>query len=576
MRPAKSVIAAGVIYCCIALFHIPDSIFPHGFDKDAPAQLVSLTLAAAVYLVYIALHYSQFSFASTAIRIGLALPLAVAVSTITSGNIVGSIIGDSGRFVGSLSTWALLVIAVFHGKFSQLEFRDLLKFYVGAVQLVVLAGLAQHLHLIELPGDQGVASTLGNSDFFAAFVATSLPLLILLAIDANQRTKIILSAFALLDIYMLKIAGPLQSWVDIALILVALFLFAARKYIPRVSISLNKRTYLATFAIVIWAEFIFLMPFLGKSIPVLGNDMQVKIRGNFWITGIRQFIEHPIFGVGPDQYGNYFEKYRTLSDVQQFPNILSNDAHSASVQTLATLGLVGTLAYIALIALVVRSLLILWDTRTENRKVLAAFSLYLFIYLTNSFISPITLAHKYLMWAVCGYLVGRVYRLKKSSRSRAPLALWTIPVIFVLVAGVFTDAQIRYLSTMEKYAADNAALIPYRHSIWLPCFMYADAEQAVANNYGSDYLLRMAQAQSSNNPRCMRALTTQAQLAVDHDDLRALLPLLKRLEDVAPWRATTISAQMFYANRTGNSALKETLQLRMKELGLVYVPGRLG
>jgi hypothetical protein len=33
----KAVLLAGIAYIAIALFHIPDGIFRHGFDKNAPA-----------------------------------------------------------------------------------------------------------------------------------------------------------------------------------------------------------------------------------------------------------------------------------------------------------------------------------------------------------------------------------------------------------------------------------------------------------------------------------------------------------------------------------------------------------
>ena len=123
---------------------------------------------------------------------------------------------------------------------------------------------------------------------------------------------------------------------------------------------------MGTFALIIWAEFIFLVPFLGSWIPVLGNDIQVKIRSNFWLAGVRQFFDFPILGVGPDQYGSYYEKYRTLEDARAYEKILSNDAHSASVQTLATLGIVGTLAILILVAILVRSLMIQWDSKPEH------------------------------------------------------------------------------------------------------------------------------------------------------------------------------------------------------------------
>lgn len=575
--PSKAVLLTGFAFLFVATFHVPVGVFPHGFDKTAPAQLVAIAIVAAIYSIYIAVNISQFQFSRKLKRLILGLLGALISSALLSGNIIGSFIGDTGRFVGVISSISLLLVAIFHTRFTHFNFKQLVALYISVVEIVVLIGLVQRWDFIELPGDNNLTSTLGNVDFFAALVGTSFPLFIYLAVQASKRIQLALLGAAILNLYALKLAGPLQAWVDVALIIFITTVAFLVRNMRRPEVSLNKRTYLATFGIVIWAEFIFLMPFLGKMIPVLGNDMQVKIRANFWIAGLRQFFSHPILGVGPDQYGSYYEKFRTIDDVKNWPNVLSNDAHSASVQTLATLGIVGTLLYLALIALVIRALLIMWDGRIYPRKAVAALALYLFIYLTNSFISPITLAHKYLFWSVCGYIVGQVYLNKVEKSSQLERAIFIIPAISLLAfSTLFSTAHINYLSAMEKYAADNSAKIKYQYNAMLPCFMYGDAQLLVDGNFGKDAQLQRANLLLDNNPRCVQALTFLAAYYSDRDDTNALGPVLTRLDDAAPYRATTIQYEMFYANRTGNSALAERIGKRMKELGLVYVPGRLG
>ena len=392
----KTLVLSGLAYIAIAIFHIPDSIFRHAFDKDAPAQFLSLLVIAAGYSIYIAIKSHRFRFPRIVSMGAAALVMTQFASLVMSGNLIGSLVGDAGRFVGTASTIALLVVSIFHSQFSLAAFTTVMRYYIVAVELVCFIGIAQHFNLIELPGDQGVASTLGNTDFFAALIGTTLPLLIFLALQSSRRTRILLALSAVINIYALYLAGPLQGYLDIAFVIAGIAIFAVRRHIPRPQWSLNARTYLGVFALVIWIEFIFLMPFIGDFIPVLGNDVQVKIRSNFWLAGMRQFFSHPFLGVGPDQYGNYYEQYRTLDDIQKYTNILSNDAHSASVQTLATTGILGALAFLALLALVIRSFLILWDSQKINRRALYLLGLFFFIYLTNSFVSPITLTHKFL------------------------------------------------------------------------------------------------------------------------------------------------------------------------------------
>lgn len=563
----------------MAIFHIPDGLFRHAFDKDTPAQFFSLLLIASGFALFIIFKRARFRFSKLPVIGAIALVLTQLISTLQSGDILSSLLGDSGRFVGSVSALALLTVAIFHSQFQVRSFFTLLAFYIAAVESVVFIGIAQHFKLVELPGDQGISSTLGNSDFFAAFVGTAFPLLALLAVRLSVRGRVLISALALINTLALSWAGPLQAYVDIAFTLLGLSLFTVRRFIPRPRWTLNARTFLAGFAVVIWAEFIFLMPFLGNKIPVLGNDPQVKIRSNFWLAATRQFTDRPFFGVGPDQYGNYYEQYRTFDDVVRFPNILSNDAHSASVQTLATLGIFGTAAFLFLITLVARSLLILWDSQKIRRSYTFILGLYIFVYLTNAFISPITLTHKFIFWAICGFIVGQVYRFPtRQSLSNLRLALAASVAFIALLAAliVSTFGQALYLVNIEKYAKDNSAVSTYNSPFILPCFAYFDAELLMVHTRGDAAAIEFAQKKIEKSPRCAAATISLARTAANNDNLPELKIYLDRLLTIAPYRSDTLSLAMYYANRTSDSALKAVIEGEMKTLGLIYIPGRLG
>jgi O-antigen ligase len=576
LRKQRSLIFAAFGFLLLAVLHIPDNLFRYAFDKNAPVQFTLLTLLSGAFLIIIALKAERFRFQRIVVYAVLALLIVQLISTFLSGNVIGSLYGDSGRFVGFFSALALVIVAIFHTQFHLENFMRLLWGYLIGVEVVVLLGLAQHFDLIEFPGAHGVASTFGNTDFFAAFVGTSYPLLILLALKATPRTRILLAALSLLNFSALYFAGPLQGYVDIALTIMGASIFLIRKRIPRFNWSLNIRTFLGTFAVIIYAEAIFLMPFLGDKIPVLGNDIQVKIRGNFWIDAVRQFFAHPFFGVGPDQYGNHYEQYRTLDDLKAYPDILSNDAHGAAVQTLATLGIFGTLAYIFLLAIVIRSILILWDSRKIDRKVTFLLGLYIFVYLSNSFISPITPAHKYLFWAVLGFIVGQVYRVKgaasKGKTGTRIAALIALPAV-VISTGLFVAGQANYLMNVDKYGRDNSILINYTPSSVLPCFMYFDAEFLMLEKQGNEAVLDLAANELKDNPRCVAANIVKAKYAINTNDLATLRTYAYYLHKIAPARGKSIEIGMYYASKAGDVALATSIQKVMKDLNLIYVPG---
>lgn len=563
----------------MALFHIPDGLFKYAFDKNAPAQFLMLLVIAAIYSAFIAFKSERFHFPKFIVYSALGLLVTQLASLIMSGNILGALIGDAGRFVGTASTIALLVVSVFHAQFKFDAFVSLVKYYVVAIELVCIVGIAQHFNIVELPGDQGVSSTLGNSDFFAAYIGTTLPLLLLWGICASRRTQIVLAFVAILNLFALRLAGPLQGYLDVAFAFIGLCVLLLKRYLPRAELSVNKRTFLGTLAVVIWAEFIFLMPFLGSFVPVLGNDIQVKIRSNFWLAGMREFFAHPLLGVGPDQYGYFYEQYRTIDDAKNYAKILSNDAHSASVQTLATLGIFGTLAFTVLIGLTVRAFIVLWDSGRINRRALFALGLFIFIYLTNSFISPITLTHKYLFWAVCGFLIGNVYKYPSWRSIKLPAVktfAWSAALFSSLIAFFFASGQINFLQTVEKFAETRISQTQYETSPFLPCYMYFEMEYQVVGSLGSTEGEVLANQKLANNPRCVAALVINTRKLVDAGEVQGLKPLVYRLFELAPARSDAISFGMYYANRTGDMKLKRSIEKQMETLGLVYIPGKLG
>lgn len=572
----RSIALAAVGYFCTAIFHIPDNFFEHVFDRSAPMQITTLLLLASLFALAIALNPSRFTFSRYAAYGLAAVVIFSLISVAMSGNVMGSLYGDSGRFTGFLSLAALLIVAAFHSQFKILAFRKLLIFYIVTVEVIALLGIIQHFKWLTFPGAGGVSATFGNTDFFAAYLGTTFPLLFLLAINSSLKLRVLLGGAAILNFIAIYFAGPLQAYVDIAITVFGLGIHLLRRKIPRFQWTLNARTFLGTAGIVIWAEFIFLMPFLGNMIPVLGNDIQVQIRGNFWVAGVKQFFAHPFFGVGPDQYGNFYEQYRTLNDLKNYPDILSNDAHSASVQTLATLGIFGTLALIFLLALLIRSILIIWDRRIFDRRILFIFSLFIFTYLTNSFVSPITLTHKYLFWAVGGFLVGQVYRSrhKISTRSlKIRITALTSAITLIVASFLFIQGQWNYMTHIEKYAANNQATIDYKPSQVLPCFMYFDAEALMLNNQGNQAVLDLASKELSNNPRCVSAILVFAQYAVATGDTESLKKYAYLLHEIAPARGKSIEYGMYYATKMGDQALFDAITKIMNELDLIYVPG---
>ena len=572
----KKFLILGAIFAVISLIHTPVAIFPHIFDKNAAPQFITVLTISTLFGAFLLVRHRSL-YVDRLVHGALYALIAIAVSSaLLSGNIITSFTGDTGRYAGVATLFALALVAIFHSRLDFEGLKRLIPIYLVSVFLVVVIAILQHFSIVELPGDQGVVSTFGNQDFFAAYVGVSMPLFFFLSIGAPIRRRAVLAVAILISFYALVLATPLQSYVDIAFTLLGIAIYFLRRYIPRKSWNLNVRTYLGVFAVVIWAEFIFLVPFLGHWIPVLGNDMQVKIRANFWLAGMRQFFSHPLLGVGPDQYGNHYEAHRTLSDAKAYERIISNDAHAASVQTLATLGILGTLVLLFFLALLSRSLLIQWDRNPEQRKYLFALGLYFFVYLTNSFVSPMAIPAKYLFWALGGWVIGQSY-LNQSLRLRSikiPVAILMATCLLILVN--FSIAQWRYSNAFEKYAVNQKSSSDYRFNPFIPCFMYFEGKFHILGNEKLDVIQTLAREQLDANPRCVSARIILAQIYQGTGDMDALRFQVSQLLEIAPYRTEVLRMGIEYANKAGDVDLFNDLQRRFSQLGLVYVPGKEG
>lgn len=578
LKQNRLVIGTGLLYLFLALGHLPVDIFPYGFDKNAPVHFVFLMIIAIAYAAYIVLRHNRFELPLKVIVLLWGLVLAVLASALNGPDLIGSLTGDSGRYTGAVSLFCLITVAIYHSQFSLSQIHKLAQIYVTTIFIVSVIGILQHFKVIDMPGDVGVTGTLGNLDFFGAYVGTGFALFVYLIPTVPRARKILFTLFIAVNLYAVYLAGPLQSYVDIAIILIAVLIYRFRSYIPRYDLTLNAKTFFGTLGVIIWLEGIFLMPFIGSFIPVLGNDIQVQIRGQFWLAATRQFFSSPLTGVGPDHYGSYYEQYRTVLSVQENPTLLANDAHAAPAQTLATLGILGIIAFVLLLALLVRAFCILHDRDPKNRLQYAAIGVYLFVFTTNAAISPITLPHKYLFWAFAGFIVGQAYRgvsIKPNLRykviSAALIPALILPTAYTLVN--FVPAQIDYLRATDKSAKGTGERIDLKYNNFLPCIIYYPSIVSMINKNGEKDVIIFAQDQIKGNPNCIEAWITLAKIAYNQGDLPVMKKIIYELIEIAPSRQQVINLAALYANKAGDEYLDDLVDKQLMKLnpGLIVV-----
>ena len=575
----RLIVATGLLDLLLTVALIPTGIYPHAFDKNSPTQFLLLTLIATAFGALIIKRRNHFAFTGKVIWSLWITAAALIISALMSPDFIGSLTGDTGRFTGVISTLCLLIVAIFHAGFNLEQFKRLVWLYIGVVVVTQLIGVLHYYEIFDLPGEAGMVSTFGNLDFFAAYLGTTFPLLVYLLINSSRNRRILIGAIALGSIFCLSRAGALQGYVDLGVMAILIALFILTKYLPQrfkdfvTDLTLNAKTFALTLFVIIWAEAIFLMPFIGKDIPVLGNDIQVQIRGEFWLAGISQFGSSPLFGVGPDQYGNYYESYRTLDSAQNLQTVLANDAHSAPVQTVATLGFIGIFAFVLLLAFLVRAIIIAIEKYPNKRKEIAAIALFLFVYFTNAAVSPITLPNKYLFWAAAGFLVGLAYRSEGTPKKSLQVFVGASLALTLFIVSNFAFAQVRYLNWIEEFATNSASkIIKVEYSRYIPCAMYYDSLAKIINNQGNEALEKFSRAQLAGNERCVNAQINLAKLSYNKGDIAGMRQYVYALTEMAPSREEVLFVARAYAIKADDKVLMKKVDSQSAKLGIISIP----
>jgi len=562
----------------LSLAHTPAFIYQDYFDKNAPAQLVVLAGVSCVLGLITLIRIRRFNDSSFIPVLGLALFLVVVWSTLNSGDITGSLIGDVARFTGGISLFALALVGYFHFSIANQDYLRLIYGYLIVLSIFQIVGFLEFFDVIEIPNTFGFSSTLGNLDFYSAFVGTSFPLYFLLLLGDSRANKVHFGLGVALSLISLYLNEAKQGYVDLALFAVLALAFLLRNRIKRAldieSRSSNQVAFIGGILLTFWVQIIFLVPFLDLNIRGVTDDVNVEVRGQYWSAALNIFAEHPLFGVGPDQYGNYYEKFRAIESVLLTARVVSNDAHSSIAQTMATLGILGTLAFFALNFVVLKAWVI--AMRRKSSPFLWIFIAYYIVYTTNSVISPITLPNKYLFWSICGLVVGIAYLDRGAKQARID---WNrrivVSVLVILIPTIawnafrFSQAQIEFMEVFQERKANPEKVLTLEPNDYLPCPIYYFGLLEINAKRPLEDQLNIAREQISLKPRCNFAILNLFSYELARKDYQAASQYVPLLIDQAPTRGEVLDKLAQFARATNDQQLLAKVFVQADKLGLL-------
>lgn len=329
----------------VTLIFTPETLDPFSLPK-----LLLLILGGSMllpFLLGIVRKYSFVKFKYEWIYLALLIAfLAITLaSALSSQNPVNGLWGEYGRNNGFFAYLALTIVGV--AVFTFFERPRSLIFVLAFVAFVANCyGVMQHFDADFVTWNNPfnpVITTFGNPNFAAAFTGIAAGSYLYLFLFEKER---LLKYFAILGM------SASVAVIVFSRVTQSLFTFAVSVGLPLLYWLYLKSRKVANLAIFISIAFGVLSILgvlrIGPLAEVLGKS-SFLYRTDYWQAAWKMMIANPWLGVGTDQYGNYFQEYRSLEQINRVnAAVMANNAHNVFLQIGATIGVIGLILSLVL------------------------------------------------------------------------------------------------------------------------------------------------------------------------------------------------------------------------------------
>ena len=280
----------------------------------------------------------------------------VLVLLLSGTNFNQGFFGTVGRltgFVGYLSLASLLLAGVIAASVEVLKHFSIMILAAGAASIIY--GLIQAAGMDPIKWSNPyspVIGFIGNPNFQSSLVAliSVMALALLFSGQLKIYFKIGLALFIFLAVYVISQTDAQQGY----------FVFAIGITVIGLVYVYKSKLKTLTPPLIVIGLIGFILIVMGSlnSGPLASilHKASVIYRGDYWLAGWRMTLDHPIFGVGLDSYGDWYRRARTLeATVRRGPDITSNAAHNVLLDFSSTGGFPLLIIYLLLMALVIRA-----------------------------------------------------------------------------------------------------------------------------------------------------------------------------------------------------------------------------
>jgi len=435
-------------------------------------------------LALILANRKSFSWGSYKIVLGLLVAFVVwqvLVVLISGGELGQQLFGSQGRNTGLITYVAFSLI--FLGSVIASN-EEALKRLVIVVSIVGVASLGYGV--IQAVGADPfnwvnpyspVFGFLGNPNFQSSLLGILGAIVFAQLFDKGLKLqfKVLIGAYLLATLYVIKETASQQGFLVLALgigVVVGLYV-----------VQLNRGFGIGYGILSILGFFVVLFGTLNKGplASILYKD-SVTYRGDYWQAGWKMTLDHPIFGVGMDSYGDWYRRSRTLAaTLRRGPDTTSNAAHNVFLDISSYGGFPLLIIYVALMALVVVSAIKVLKRNKGFNPVFAGLVGGWVAFQAQSIISINQIGLAMWGWVLSGLIIGyeintrnvvvsepvakkgRVAGKPAQTSAGSVVALFVAFVLGVLVGMPPYVASARYKSALET---SNPTVIQDAAYIW--------------------------------------------------------------------------------------------------------------
>ena len=383
---------------------------------------------------------------------------------LSGATFISQIYGVFGRNTGFLTYLALSILVLLASTLENFQqVREVIKYLLIVTCFEIAYGLFQFASIDPYSWKNlynPIIGTLGNPNFSSAFYGIVASLLIPYVFEKSFKLRMRLIALVVIGIlFFLTIAS--DSWQGTGLILVsaAIYFLTFVRSIHRARIFgyLVGLIYLGVSALAIRG-------FQGDGLfGTYLNKPTFTIRMDYWQTAINTIKHNLLFGVGSDNFGDWFRLMRDEETVKRIGlGVATNSTHNVVLDIMANTGLLAGVLYLSVVGLILwKALPRIWKPLALDNKLFLPLFLGWFAYFIQSMVSINQIGIGAWGWILQGLMVTVVLNQenfahmvieesdkKKSKNVKVPpapslLRIVTTPIfIAIAVMPLYSDAKL--------------------------------------------------------------------------------------------------------------------------------------